>query len=68
MTLTEAYELVLKVATATATYEAVRGDPNPKLIKAIHKVSHRVSRMRQRLDASRARKAGKPTCPKWAMP
>lgn len=39
-----------------------------RLRKAIAKVEPRVQRMRARLDAIRARKAGKPRCPKWAMP
>lgn len=40
----------------------------PRLAKALHKTKPRVERMRARLDAIRARRAGKPKCPSWAMP
>lgn len=73
MNLTEAYELILKAAGSRLLideYEEPRTGKRsfPDLEKAIRKIQPRVERMRARLDSTRARKAGKPTRPKWATP
>jgi hypothetical protein len=72
MNITEAFEEVLAAAQSMVAYSERNDDKMPdcivKLRRAIAKVEPRVKRMRSRLDAIRARKSGKPNCPKWAMP
>ncbi len=67
MNQTEAWEMVIRAA------QLCRDDPHwsaamPRLAKAIMKVKPRVERMRSRLDYARARRAGKPRCPKGLEP
>lgn len=72
MNKTEAYETVLNAAIGLLSLETSRGDGdligNRRLETAINQVTPQIQRMRSRLDALRARRAGKPTCPKWALP
>jgi len=68
MNLTESWELVIKAAELCRDDPAGLGLQTPHLAKAIKKVKPRVERMRARLDFIRARKAGKPTGPSWAIP
>lgn len=77
MNQTEAWETVWQAA---ALWEAAHpggkvhvfsGDDHDAeypLLKALMKTGPKVYRMRSRLDHQRARRAGKPKCPKWAEP
>ncbi|MBE7497089.1 MAG: hypothetical protein HS117_19280 [Verrucomicrobiaceae bacterium] len=67
MNITEAWEQVLRAAEMYRDSESGWA-AMPRLPKAITKVKPRVERMRQRLDSARARRAGKPKCPRWAEP
>ncbi|MES2596045.1 MAG: hypothetical protein V4662_11945 [Verrucomicrobiota bacterium] len=71
MNLTESWELVLRAARnfemIDETESTVTGKRlMPNLATALKKVAPRIERMRSRLDSARARKAGKPKCPRWA--
>lgn len=65
MNVTEAYQVILAAARnfghIDETESTITGDRVlPNLGKAL--------RMKEKLEASRARRAGKPKCPKWAEP
>lgn len=81
MNQTEAWEAVLTAAAilhgvnASTTkgkgpvYIDVLGDTKPRnLTRALTIIEPRVARMRSRLDHARARRAGKPLCPKGLEP
>lgn len=73
MNLTECWQLVLNAAVAFEEEQvravAMYGTRGmPELSTAIHKVRPKVERMQARLEALRARRAGKPLRPKWAEP
>jgi acyl-coenzyme A synthetase/AMP-(fatty) acid ligase len=74
MNLTEAMEEILKAAEQRLIIsedEALRHGKShalPKLAQALRKIRPRVEHMRERLDFSRAKKAGKQTRPSWATP
>lgn len=72
MNTTEAWELVVKAAESRlfiADAEAHHASHAfPKLASALKRIKPRVERMRSRLDHLRARKAGKPRCPKGLEP
>jgi hypothetical protein len=73
MNITEAYERVLEAAVSTvkqfSMHELMRGKGNdPRLIRALSIIKPRVERMRSRLDHARARRAGKPLCPRGLEP
>lgn len=67
MNITEAYEEVLRAAKMCRDDARWRA-AMPRLPKAILKIQPRVERMRERLDFWRARRAGKPRCPKGLEP
>ena len=68
MNQTEAWELVIKAAELCRDDPAGLGLQTPHLAKAIKKVKPRVERMRSRLECIRARRAGKPKCPRGLEP
>jgi len=65
MNLTEAWESVLKAAEAVADEDLLN---SKELHKACRMVRPRVERMRGRLEALRARRAGRPLCPRGLEP
>ncbi len=73
MNMTEAWETVIRAAEIARTL-VERGNLDDeacgiaKISTAINKVKPRVERMRSRLDHARARRAGKPRCPKGLEP
>lgn len=72
MNQTEAWELVVRAAESRLFIADIEAQQDahafPKPATALKKIKPRVERMRSRLDFARARRAGKPRCPKGLEP
>ena len=73
MNVTEAYQVILTAARNFGQIDQTESTLTgslmlPHLDKALKIFEPRARRMRERLEATRARRAGKPKCPKWAEP
>lgn len=69
MTITETHETLIALARAALEYRVPLTALEEKRSRdALRILTPRVMRMRARLDELRARRAGRATCPKWAIP